>query len=642
MVKKFIIVIIILNSVQSQAQTLFSFGKKAVSKKEFLDAFDKNPNLETSRRKALDEYKDLYINFKLKVQSANDEKLKESAIFKSESETFKKQITESFINDEANIKTLLQEAFERSQKDIHLSQIFIPNAVDTVATRMNAFKAYQELLSGKSFKDVLNKYCADKSLLEDEGNIGYITVFSLPFEIENIVYSLKKYQFSFPYKSTYGWHIFKNIKDRPAVGKRKMAQILFSYPRNYTTKEKATIDKNAAEIYSRIIQGEDFGKLSEAYSNDYSTSNNNGLMGEVGLGKYSKDFEEQIFNLKNNGDVSPMFYTKFGVHILKLIEKNPVAKNKSDDKFMEELRTQLDKSDRLSIAKKNLSGKWKSLIGYRKAFYNEKDVWAYIDSSLKGKAVNNLLSLINDSTLLFSFKNENVRLVHLIDYIKNARYSGTDERLSNEYKVLLKMFEEMKVAEYYKNHLEEFSANFRQQMKEFNDANLLFAAMDNHVWNKAAIDTTALEKYFEQHKNKYQWQPGVAAINITTNNLKDAQFLASKISANPDNWREFVYHSDINAMADSNRYEYNQLPNYQTTNQYKLQTTTEPIKNKNEEQYNFIYVIKIFDKVEPRTFAESRGMVINDYQQVLEKNWIGGLKKKYPVKWNETVWRTIQ
>ena len=642
MYKKIVLITIISLSLQVNAQTLFTYGNKTVSKKEFLAAFDKNPSVEISRRKALDEYKNLFINFKLKVQSAYDEKLNETNIFKSESETFKKQITESFINEEANIKTLLAEAFERSQKDINLSQIFIPNGTDTVATRMEIFKAYQELVAGKKFKEVLNKFCTDKSLLETEGNIGYITIFSLPYEIENIVYGLKKDQFSFPYKSAYGWHIFKNINDRAAVGKRKMAQILLSYPPNYTEQEKESIDKKAKDIYDRLLKGEDFGKLAEAYSNDYSTSNNNGFMGEVGLGKYNKDFEEQIFSLKNNGDVSPMFFTKFGVHILKLIEKNSVAKSMHDDKFMEELRVQLDKSDRLAIAKKNLVSKWKNLIGYRKAFYNSKEAWAFIDSSLKGKQINNLLSFINDSTLLFSFKTENIRLYQFIDYIKNVRYSGAAERTSSEYEVLLKMFEEMKTSEYYKNHLEEFNINFKQQMKEFNDANLLFAAMDKHVWNKAAIDTIELQNYFEKNKTKYIWQPGVAAINVTANSLNDAQLLANKISATPEKWRDIVYHSDINAMADSARYEYNQLPNFQSSNQYTINKCTEPIKNKNEEQYSFVYVTNVFNKPEPRIFNESKGMVINDYQQVLEKNWVESLKKKYPIKWDEAVWKTIK
>jgi peptidyl-prolyl cis-trans isomerase SurA len=36
-----------------------------------------------------------------------------------------------------------------------------------------------------------------------------------------------------------------------------------------------------------------------------------------------------------------------------------------------------------------------------------------------------------------------------------------------------------------------------------------------------------------------------------------------------------------------------------------------------------------------KTFAEARGSVINDYQAVLEKQWLGQLRQKYPVKVNE-------
>ena len=641
MMKKLVLCLSIVFIFKSNAQTLFTYANKSVSKKEFLAAFDKNPGAEKDRKKALAEYKDLFINFKLKVQAAYDEKLNEQSTFKSESETFKKQITESYINEEANIKTLLNEAFERSQKDIDVSQIFVANGTDTVASRMQIFKAYQELLNRKNFSEVLAKYCTDKDIVNVNGNIGYITVFSLPYAIENVVYELKKGQFSFPYKSAYGWHIFTNVNDRPAVGKSKMAQILLAYPKNYTQEEKAEIDKKAEMVYEKIIKGEKYGKLAQEYSNDYATSSNNGEMGEIGLGKFNKEFEENIFSLKNNGDISKLIYTNYGVYILKLIERIPVAKTKNDDKFMEALKTNLDRNDRLATAKKSLIEKWKKLTGFRKAFYSQKAIATYIDSSLRGVKINSLLLSANDSTLLFSVGKENYKLYQFIDYVKSVRYSS-NEKGNSDYPELLNMFEDVSCSEYYKNHLEEYSSNFKQQLKEFNDANLLFAAMDKHVWNKAAEDTVALKNYYITNQSKYQWQPGVAAINFSTNNLKDANEIIKKLKNNLLNWRTTIREGDLNIAVDSGRYEYQQLPNYKQSHHYTLNNFTEPFKNNNDDNYSFIYVTQIFESKEPRSFLDSRGTVMNDYQQVLEKNWLESLRKKYPVKFNVAVWKMIK
>jgi len=48
-------------------------------------------------------------------------------------------------------------------------------------------------------------------------------------------------------------------------------------------------------------------------------------------------------------------------------------------------------------------------------------------------------------------------------------------------------------------------------------------------------------------------------------------------------------------------------------------------------------VIRNYNKPEPRSFNDARGLVINDYQTELEKNWVGQLKKKYPVRVNQAV-----
>jgi peptidyl-prolyl cis-trans isomerase SurA len=626
--------------IQTKAQTLFTYGTKSVSKQAFLTAFNKNPNATADRKKALDEYRNLYINFKLKVQSAFDEKLHEQASFKAESDNFRKQIAENIINDEANAKILLQEAFDRSQKDIDLSQIFIANNNDSVAARMAIYKAYGELKTGKTFIETLNKYCNDSTIKATKGSIGFITVFSLPYEIENIVFNLKQNEFSMPYKSACGWHIFKNIFDRPAAGKRKMAQILLAYPQNPTAEEKAKVDSIAAAVYKKVLRGENFGALAQDYSNDYSTANNKGDMGEVGLGKYNRSFEEKIFALKKPGDISELIYADYGVHILKLVEIIPIAKSIDDANYAALLKTKLDNSDRLSIAKKNLIAKWKTLTGFRKAFYNEASCWAFVDSSIQEKSTDELIAVANDSTLLFSFKKQKIKLNDFIQYVKNVRYSGT-ETGNKEYAELMKMFEDVSTSDYYRSHIEDYSKNALQQLQEFDEANLLFAAMDKHVWSKASEDSAGLKSFYQTNKTKYNWQPGIAAVSVSANSKTLATDLYEKIKANPQDWRKIMSEEGAKAAADSGRYENDQMP-IKSKIEKQVGFITEPEKNGSDESYSFIYVTKIFNNIEQRSFEDARGLAMNDYQQELEQTWMAGLKKKYAVKVNEAVWLTVK
>ncbi len=638
--KKFIFSIAIFTATAANAQTLFTYGNKVVTKQEFLAAFNKNPSQTADRKQALQEYRNLYINFKLKVQSALDNKLNLLPSFVQESNNFKRQIAETVINEEANAKTLLNEAFERSQKDIDVSQIFVASNGDTATARMEIFKAYAELKGGKGFEEVLNKYCNDESIKKAKGNIGFVTVFTLPYQIENIVFNLKQGAYSMPYKSAYGWHIFKNVYDRPAVGKRKVAQILLAYPPNATEEEKAKVDSVANVVHKRAIKGENFGMLAADYSNDYSTANNKGDMGEIGLGKFNKDFEEKIFALKNPGDISNQIHTAFGIHILKLLEVYPVAKTLDDANYASTLRVKLDNSDRLTIAKKNLVSKWKTATGFKKAFYNAESVWGFIDSTIMDRPTESFIGIAGDSTILFSCKKQNFKVADFIEYVKTVRFSETENGLK-PYEELITVFENQSVTDYYKNHIDEYNKGTQQQLKEFDEANLLFAAMDKSVWSRAGEDSVGLKNYYKENLSKYSWKPGVAAVTISANSLTLATELYDKIVANPADWRAIVAAEGAKATSDSGRYEFDQMP-VKNEIEKKAGFISKPEKMGGDETFSFIYITGIFNNPEQRSFDDARGLVMNDYQQVLEQKWLADLKKKYPVSFKEDIWQAIK
>ena len=102
------------------------FQPKQVDTAEFLRAFKKNnqqPDSEKTR--AMEEYLELYINSRLKIRQAYDQGLDTLPQIKGEVENLRNQIIEGYMSDPEAVTRLTNEAFERSQKDIHAAYIQI-------------------------------------------------------------------------------------------------------------------------------------------------------------------------------------------------------------------------------------------------------------------------------------------------------------------------------------------------------------------------------------------------------------------------------------------------------------------------------------------------------------------------------------
>lgn len=104
--------------VNPKAELLNIAGEK-VSVGEFMDVFTKN-NLqnETIDKKSLEEYLDLYINFKLKVAEAKKLKMDTAKAFIQELEGYRKQLAKPYFTDESVTEALVKEAYQRKLEDI--------------------------------------------------------------------------------------------------------------------------------------------------------------------------------------------------------------------------------------------------------------------------------------------------------------------------------------------------------------------------------------------------------------------------------------------------------------------------------------------------------------------------------------------
>ena len=625
------------------AQTLFTYADKSVSVKEYTKAFNKvYPAPVADKAKKMRQYLDLYINSKLKIHEAMMRGYDSMPGFVEEYTALRNQVIENYMSDAGSMDALVNEAFARSQKDIKVQHIFIPyylgqNYSDSPVAKLKMQEAYMELQSGKSFEDVALKFSADPSVPHNKGNLGYITVFSLPYQFENIIYSLSPGKFSAPYRSNSGYHIFKNSGERKAVGRIKVSQILIAVPPGSDEKAKKQLAALADSLYNRLLKGDDFGKLATAFSNDVVSSASNGSVPEFGVGSFDPVFEAAAFSMTKNGEISKPFLTDHGYHIIKRtsLTPPPAIKNK---KSLDMMRLLVEKDGRVNVAKDKLYNKILAQTGYKQFNVDQAMLQMYLDSVLASKAPS-MGNPVNKSTALFSVGQSTKIVNDLLAYSIGNRYK-TDGSGLKPFNELNEEFKRNAVMEYYRAHLEEFNEEFNMQMKELKDGNLFFDIMMREVWSNAQSDTAGQKTFYDQNKSKYKWNYSADAVIFYCGDDATAKTFRDQLVKDKSKWKTVLENFSDKITSDSARFEVTKIPGAIKTTA-KAGTITNIVKNKDDNSASFALLFKIYPLPAQKTFADARGDVVSDFQDAIDKKWIAELKKKYPVKVNQEVLNTI-
>lgn len=637
--KKLSAALLVLISFSAFSQTLFYYGNDSVSAKDFLNAYTKN-NSGVKTEKAFSAYLDLYIASRLKIEEAKKRRYDTLPQLLSDLETLRQQLFPAYLVDKETLNKLVTEAYTRSQKDIHIAHIFISanNTSGAAESNAKAQKAFDKLKNGNLFSEIARQYSDDPSAKLNGGDLGWITVFSLPYELENLAYSTPMGKLSGIYKSKGGYHIFKNLGVRKAVGRMKAAEIVLALPPEATNETKAQIKKTADSLYYLLSKGDDFGKLATQFSNDIISSEANGQMQDFGIGEYDPVFTSTVFALTADGAISKPFITTHGYHIVKRISSIPVI-SKTDEKAMQALREKVAGSDRMNTVKSALAQKILKEPDFKKATFSNAELWTYTDSVINYKTPEIKVHL-TPTTPLFTIKNKTSAIADWINFVQTFRYK-TDGSGIKTYAALWNEFTEARALDYYQAHLEDYNEAFRRQMNEFKEGNLFFEIMQRQVWNVAQTDTAAVLKYYENNRGKYIWKKSADAILFYASDTSAATTLVHELKKAAFNWHQLVSNMGEKIAADSLRLEATQIPNG-TKEPLRAGTITAPLVNKADNTASFAYILKMYEKAGPRSFVEARGLVITDYQNELEKNWLAELKKKYPVVVNKKVWQVLK
>ena len=584
----------------------------------------------------LKEYLDLYVASRLKIKEAKAKGYDTLPQLVADLSNLRQQILPTYLNDKESMDRMVNEAFGRSQKDLHLAHIFIKIGENAAAAEQKKEQVLAAL-GKEDFAAVATEYSDDPSAKSNGGDLGWITVFSLPYELESLAYATPQGKTSAVYQSKAGYHIFKNLGERKALGRIRAAQILLAIPPNSNEAVKESLKQKADSLYNRLQAGDDFGKLAAAFSNDVISAANEGQMSEFGVGDYDAAFESAVLGLAKDGAISKPFVTAHGVHLVKRIKVIPTAA-KLDEETKEALLRRVEQSDRVQFSKKALAQKVIKQTGYKKQPFAEPELWAYTDSVLTYQ-VPKMTVKLKPTTALLKMGDRTASVADWTAFAQMHRYRP-DGSAARSYPQLWDEFMEATALDYYQERLEEFNPAFRQQMTEFAEGNLFFEIMQRQVWTPAQTDSVALDAFYKKHKSAYNWKESADAVLFYSSNEDAAKNFYKVVSTKPADWKTALTSYAEQITADSNRFELGQIPNGDTQ-PIAAGVVTSPVVNKADNTASFAYVLQLHNKPEPRSFAEAKGLVINDYQTELERLWLQKLRKKYPVTVNPLVWREV-
>jgi peptidyl-prolyl cis-trans isomerase SurA len=627
---------------------LMTVGGDPVTKGEFESIYRKNNQKDTkSDRKALEEYLELFTNFKLKVKAAKDAGKDTVKAFQNELKGYRKQLAQPYLTDKDVNDKLINEAYERMKKDVRASHILIklgsdPSPKDTLIAFNKIMGLRNRVLKGEDFGVLASANSDDPSAKQNAGDLGYFTSMMMVYPFENAAYNTTVGQISMPVRTKFGYHILKVVDTRDAQGQVHVAHIMVKVPENAKDSTVAISRKKIEEIADKVKKGEDFASLASNFSDDRTSGKNGGQLPWFGTGKMVPDFEKAAFDLKKDGDISQIIQTQYGFHIIKRLERKGVQ---AFDEVKAELKQKVTKDSRSQVSRNSVISKIKAENNFKEdpkalieliskvdtSYYNGK--WKAESAAGFVKPLFNLGNVSYSQQDLAKFISENQS--------KQSKESSLDGLVRKAYDA----WKDDKIIAFEDAKLESKYQDFRLLMQEYRDGILLFEITDENVWSKALKDSAGMAGFYENNKLNYMWGDRLEAVIYKAKDLKvakESRKLVDKKIKKGTSIEEIT--KKVNASSQLNLQVeegvFSKGDNETIDKITWIEGVSPDIINA-DGSVTFVEVRKKMAPV-PKSISEARGLITADYQTFLEKEWIEQLKKKYTVTVDRAVFDTIQ
>lgn len=644
--------------------------------REFLRSIGKDPKAAPTactyeKRQALEEYVQLFVNYRTKLEDAYANGYDTIPSMLRELEGYRKELAAPYLIDSVTLENVLREAYDRNRYVLSAAHIFVslPYSAmpeDTLKAYNEIMRYYNSLCNKEDFFSLARMASAemarkqglpkDDPRSKDDGRLGNFTVFEMVYPFETAAYSLNVGEYSKPVRTNFGYHIIKLLAKVPYFSKCTFQHIWISEKAEDTIAAKTRINK----AYKLLNEGYTFEEVCRNYSEDNSTNENGGLLVDMAVRQVPPEYVGPLATLKE-GDVSEPFKTRYGWHIVKLVKRDSLPSFEEMVPYYKQRMTQDSRSNmpreafvdqckqRYNFVDFTKSWELKSVKGKKtKVFMASLDECrAALSDSLFIKAWHYDDSMVTDMRPLFKVADKYYTAVDLLRFIESHQRAEArkdkdaylDDRYNN--------FINDKVFEYADSHLETDHPEFGELMTEYRNGLMIFSYNDANVWSKAIKDTAGLSAFYAANVDKHSIDNEEDApyfmgesVDMKIFRVADSAWLkpdkalsiVSKLSKKGVTNAEIVSKLNKAIKADSVSVQYDAKV---------VEVERQNILSK-EHLRQGIYVlplghgyqiVRVDAMLNPRvkTLLEARGFYINDYQNYLEEQLINTLRKKYNV-----------
>lgn len=254
-------------SAQSDDPIVLTINGKDVPRSEFEYAFNKNGSVEDAvEKKSVDEYVEMFVNYRLKVEAALDAHMDTLSSFKKEFLTYRDMQLTPYMVDEFFIDSVAHSLYDDAVKRLDGKDLLRPRhivfslASDATEEQRQAVFAradsvYNMLKAGGDFARLAHEYSDDKMSAATGGLLPWIGPGSMPQSFEDAAYQLKAGEYSAPVLTKFGYHIIKMDERKQFEPYDKLRDQIIK------NLKQQGIEEASAEYRIQKLVGQSHGKL---------------------------------------------------------------------------------------------------------------------------------------------------------------------------------------------------------------------------------------------------------------------------------------------------------------------------------------------------------------------------------------------